>query len=49
VDGGSGDDVNDEVNTAVTSREQDAVRILLLIDGAAEPLSARRSVTTLLW
>jgi len=28
----------DETSTAVTSREQDAVRILLLIDGAAEPL-----------
>jgi hypothetical protein len=40
VDGGSGDDVNDEVSVAVTSRVQDAVRILLLIDGAAEPLPA---------
>jgi hypothetical protein len=40
VDSDSGDDVNDEVSTAATSREQDAVRILLLIDGAAEPLSA---------
>jgi len=40
VDSGSSDDVNDEVSVAVTSRMQDAVRILLLIDGAAEPLPA---------
>jgi hypothetical protein len=40
VDSGSGDEGTDGVSAAVTSREQDAVRIFLLIDGAGEPLSA---------
>ena len=31
-------DRDDEASVAATSREQDAVRLLLLIDGAAEPL-----------
>lgn len=33
-----GDQPDHEVSTPATSREQDAVRLLLLIDGAAEPL-----------
>jgi hypothetical protein len=40
VDDGSGDNVTDKIDLPTTSREQDAVRILLLIDGAAEPLPA---------
>lgn len=40
MDGASDNDGNSDVRVAVTSREQDAVRILLLIDGAAKPLPA---------
>jgi hypothetical protein len=36
----SGDIPDEAFHSPVTSREQDAVRILLLIDGAAEPLPA---------